>query len=290
MRTHLTLMVLSLALLALTGCAGGATESPGESHSDEEYAEAMATEHAEDEPVASGAATGEASGEVRTEEVVYASVDGHEVTGYLARPAGEEKAPGLIVIHEWWGLNDNIRTMAERFAAEGYAALAVDLYGGRVGETPEEAREIMQSLDEATAEANLRQAYDYLTTTVGASEVGTIGWCFGGGWSLRTALLLPEAIDATVIYYGRLVTDPERLEPLTMPILGIFGAEDQGIPVASVREFEGALEALGKDATIHVYEGAGHAFANPSGTRYVESAAEDAWAKTLEFFAQHLAG
>lgn len=119
-------------------------------------------------------------------------------------------------------------------------------------------------------------------------SIGVVGWCFGGGWSLQTALALGDGIDATVIYYGRLVTDPAELEPLTSPVLGIFGSLDQGIPVETVREFESALDSLGKEATIHVYEGADHAFANPSGTRYNAEAAEDAWEKTMAFFAQNL--
>jgi carboxymethylenebutenolidase len=144
--------------------------------------------------------------------------------------------------------------------------------------------------DSAPLEENLRQAHAYLEGTLGAPRVGTIGWCFGGGWSLATALLLPDKIDATVIYYGRLVTDPEKLRPLAMPILGHFGSLDQGIPVAGVRAFEKALKDLGKEVEIHVYEGADHAFANPSGGRYQAEAATDAWGKTVAFFARHLAG
>jgi carboxymethylenebutenolidase len=132
----------------------------------------------------------------------------------------------------------------------------------------------------------VKQAFAYLEGD--GQKVGTIGWCFGGGWSLGTALALPDQVDATVIYYGRLVTDAEALEPLQMPILGFFGAEDQGIPVDSVRAFEQALESLEKNATIHVYDGADHAFANPSGNNYQAEPADDAWGKTLAFFETHL--
>ena len=135
---------------------------------------------------------------------------------------------------------------------------------------------------------NLRQARAWLGEELGVDKVGVIGWCFGGGWSLQTALMLGDEIDATIIYYGRLVTEPEALEPLTSPVLGIFGAEDQGIPIDSVRAFEAALGDLGKPAAIHVYEGADHAFANPSGTRYNAEAAEDAWMKTVSFLAGNL--
>jgi carboxymethylenebutenolidase len=143
---------------------------------------------------------------------------------------------------------------------------------------------------EAQLEENLRQARAFLIDDLHATEIGVIGWCFGGGWSLRTALLLPDGIDATVIYYGRIVTDREELAALRSPVLGIFGAEDRGIPVEDVREFERVLHELEKPAKIHVYEGAAHAFANPSGTRYDPGAAEDAWNRTLAFLARHLKG
>ena len=125
---------------------------------------------------------------------------------------------------------------------------------------------------------------------MGATKIGSIGWCLGGGMSLRTALLHPQDLDAAVIYYGRVQTDREVLAPLEVPILGLFGAEDQGIPVATVRAFEATLKELGKDARIHIYEGANHAFANPTGNRYHAEAAGDAWARTLAFFAEHLRG
>jgi carboxymethylenebutenolidase len=140
----------------------------------------------------------------------------------------------------------------------------------------------------APAQANLRQAYDYLTGHEHAPRVGVIGWCFGGGWSLATALMLPDKIGATVIYYGHLTTDKAELAKLQMPILGFFGAQDQSIPVASVHAFEATLKSLGKPVEIHVYDGAGHAFANPSGTGYRPQAASDAWTRTVAFFAKVL--
>ena len=118
--------------------------------------------------------------------------------------------------------------------------------------------------------------------------MASIGWCFGGAWSLNTALAMPDTLDAAVIYYGHLVTDPERLETLQMPILGLFGAEDQGIPLDSVEAFSSALETLGKDATIVVYPGADHAFANPSGHNYQPEAAEAAWRETVSFLGRVL--
>jgi carboxymethylenebutenolidase len=269
-------LILLTTVGLITACGGG----------NNDYADRMATEHEGDRPVASGAASVEPTGEIEEQVVEYATVGGKPVAGFLARPAGAPQgAPAIIVIQEWWGLNDNIRSMARRLAGEGYVALAVDLYEGNVADTPERARELMMaSMEREDAlEDNLRQAYAYLDGELGSTRIGSIGWCFGGGWSLRTALLFPEDLDAAVIYYGRSITDRDRLASLQVPLLGIFGAEDQGIPLEGVREFESVLKDLGKDAEIHVYDGADHAFANPSGTRFNAEAAEDAWAKTLAF-------
>ncbi len=270
------LSLLSLCLLLPGITAAGQSEK--------EYTEAMAREHAGDSPVPAAAAGQQAAG------VTGGAVEYGDFTGYLARPDGKPRA-GLIVIHEWWGLNDNIREMTRRLAAQGYLALAVDLYGGRVASEPGQARELMSGTMQSPeqAMANLVAAYGWLTSDGGVTRVGSIGWCFGGAMSLRTALMLPERLDAAVIYYGRLVTDPDQLAPLRMPILGIFGGQDQGIPLESVRAFESALEDLGKDAEIVVYPDADHAFANPSGRRYDPEAAADAWNRTLDFLAEHLA-
>jgi carboxymethylenebutenolidase len=138
------------------------------------------------------------------------------------------------------------------------------------------------------AEANLRQAYEYLTGTAKAPKVGSIGWCLGGRWSLRTAMLLPKDIDATVIYYGSVNVPEADLAPLEMPILGLFGSKDPVIPLRTVTAFREAMARLGKNADVHIYEGAAHAFANPSGTTYEPAAAEDSWRRTTAFLARYL--
>jgi len=272
---------IRLAALALTlvWACGPATE--------DDFVERMAHEHRDDSPE-----TGAADREAPVSEgaaVTYARLGDLEISGYLARPA-EAGGSAVLVIHEWWGLNDNIRAMARWLADEGHLALAVDLYEGEVAEDRDSARMLATRARDQTerGEENMRQALAYLRDELGAEKIGVIGWCFGGGWSLATALNEPRGIDATVIYYGRLVTDEEELAPLSSPVLGIFGALDGGIPVATVRQFEAALDRLGKEASIHVYEGADHAFANPTGTRYEAEAAEDAWARTVAFFAEHL--
>jgi carboxymethylenebutenolidase len=271
------------AVVLVVGCG-----SPGPA---DDYADRMAREHEGDRPKPTAGASTEPARPVVARTVTYGKSGDDELTGYLARP--EQRTgplPGLIVIHEWWGLNDNIRAVTRRLAGEGYAALAVDLYGGDVAEDPEDAHRLMQAALQSPAapERNLQQAHEFLVERLKAPRVGTIGWCFGGGWSLNTALMLPDDIDATVIYYGRLETDPEKLEPLSAPILGIFGEQDQGIPVETVRTFEEVLRGLGKEVEIRIYEGADHAFANPSGTRYAPQAAEDAWAITGAFLKKHL--
>ena len=257
--------------------------------SNEEYVSRMEKEHATDEPVASPGSQVDPGVEIAAQEGAYARIDGKDIVGYVAHPEGKAPKAGLIVIHEWWGLNDNIRAMARRLAGAGYLALAVDLYEGEVAEDRDAASRLARGSGERTEQIldNLRQAILHLRNA-GVERIGVIGWCFGGGWSLRTALAFPDEVDATVIYYGHLTTDEKELDSLASPVLGIFGALDQGIPVESIREFEAALAALDKEAVIHLYEDADHAFANPSGTRYNEAAAEDAWAKTLTFFGRHL--
>lgn len=257
-----------------------------------DYSQQMMRSHQGDSPIPTGAIAQAPTVPVTTEQVTYATIDGKPVMGYLARPANASAGlPALIVIHEWWGLNDNIEMMTQRLAGEGYTALAVDLYNGERADTPEQARALTQAVAQnpQQAEANLQQAYQYLETEQQAPKIASIGWCFGGSWSLNSALLFPTQLDAAVIYYGgQLVTDTERLSALEMPILGIFGALDQNPPVETVKQFESALKSVGKAPEIYIYEGANHAFANPSGTRYNPEAAEDAWNKTVAFLAQHL--
>lgn len=269
----------------------GAEQEEGAEKKEDGITDRMAEEHEGETPDATGAVSMEPSQPVETEEVDYAEIGGESVTGYFARPKeAEGELPGLIVIQEWWGLNDNIRKMTERLAGEGYAALAVDLYEGEVAETSQKARKFMQEAmnNKERVKKNLRQAYEHLDEEVGAPKIGVIGWCFGGGWSLRTALMYPKELDAAVIYYGELVTEKSKLKPLEVPLAGFFGSEDNAISPDKVKKFEKALGDLDKEASIHIYDGAQHAFANPSGERYDEEAAKDAWKKTVSFLEKHL--
>jgi carboxymethylenebutenolidase len=285
--------VLALLLALVLGPACAHAQGKPKDDTEKTDLERMAQEHQHDKPAATEAATLPPAREVTAQEVTYGEVGGKALHGFLARPKDAKgPLPGLIVFHEWWGLNDNIRQMTKRLAGEGYAALAVDLYGGAVADNPDKAKELMTASlgNKPALEEEVRKAYEYLETKEKAPKIGVIGWCFGGGWSLNTALLLPDKIDATVIYYGHLETDRDKLAKLRMPIAGFFGAEDQGIPVASVREFEKTLKELGKSVEIQVYDGAGHAFANPSGTAYRPEAARDAWQRTTKFLARYLQG
>jgi carboxymethylenebutenolidase len=289
-------VMLAIQLFVLFGVAAcGRTETSTDAEEQAaavENVEAMAREHADDTAEPSEASQVEPQREVTAERLAYAEVDDELVYGHFAFPSDMiEPLPAVIMIHEWWGLNDNIRAMAERLAAEGNIVLAVDLFGGQAATSPEMARQLMMRAVENrdSVSSNIEQAYAFVSNTAGAPRVASLGWCFGGGWSLNTAMLFPGDLDAAVIYYGQVTDEEDRLSPLEVPILGLFGAEDRGIKVESVRRFEETLERLNKDYEIHIYEGAGHAFANPSGTNFNAEYAEDAWNRTLEFLRARLA-
>lgn len=213
-------------------------------------------------------------------------------TGYLAYPENASALPSVVMIHEWWGLNQNIKNEAEKLANEGYVVLAVDLYKGEVATESEKARELSTAVrnNPQSAVDNLQGAVAYLSTlpNVNSSRIASLGWCFGGGWSLQLALNTEQPLAATVIYYGNLVTDSQTLSNITWPVLGIFGATDQSIPIEIVKQFESALNANDITNEIYIYEGVGHAFANPSGDNYAATEAEDASKKTLEFLKEHV--
>lgn len=282
-------ILLSLAAVAvLAGCGGPSEPEPSAVPA---AVQATAAEHAHDAPEPSPAVEPAPRTPVLSRDVAYGEAERSNLEGFLAMPAdAAEPLPGLIVIHEWWGLNDNIKAMTRRLAGEGYVALAVDLYGGGVAATPEEAQALMAGVvnDPDKARANLRQAYEYLEKYAFAPRIASIGWCLGGGWSLETARLFPDQLDAMVMYYGQFVNDADVLRPLQMPVLGLFGGRDDSIPTADVIAFRNKLNELGKNAKILIYRDADHAFANPSGGNYDAEAAEEAWQETVTFLAAHL--
>jgi carboxymethylenebutenolidase len=227
-------------------------------------------------------------------------------TGYLVYPElanntqqqqqqqqQQEPMPAVIMIHEWWGLNEHIKNQADILAKEGYVVLAVDLYRGEVAADSNRAMELTSSVRNNSASAidNLQSAVNYVKSLemVDGSRIASLGWCFGGDWSLQLALNSSEnPLAATIVYYGRPVTDTTSLSSISWPILGIFGDQDQAIPVESVKQFTSALNASGVTNEIYLYEGVGHAFANPSGDNYAPKETADAWQKTIGFLRTYL--
>lgn len=234
-----------------------------------------------------GNTPGESAETVSTETVQY-----HDGTmGFIAKPVGDGPFPAVILIHEWWGLNDNIKDLAQDFADEGYVALAVDLYDGAVAETPEAAGALAGVVRENTdtAFANLSDATAFLQALpyVDSSQMASVGWCFGGQWSYNMAVN-DMGMDASVMYYGRFSLEDD-LSMMKAQILGHFGEEDRSIAVDDVRQFEAKLETLGGDHAVFIYPNAGHAFANEDNEEaYNEEAAQLAWERTLEFLAREV--
>ncbi len=221
--------------------------------------------------------------------VSYKSGD-ETVNGVLYMPQGKGPFPAIVVIHEWWGLNDWVKEQASKLADQGYVALAIDLYRGKVATTPEEAHEIMRGVPSDRANRDLLAASSYLRAqkNVDPARVGAIGWCMGGGYALDLAVADPK-LKAVVINYGRLATDESTLQKIDAAVLGIFGAQDRGIPPTDVREFQRRLIALGKTVEIRIFPDAGHAFENPNNQQgYRPQDAAQAWELTTNFLAKYL--
>jgi carboxymethylenebutenolidase len=210
--------------------------------------------------------------------------------GFLAEPNEPGVYPGIVMIHEWWGLNDNIKNMAKLLAHEGFVVLAVDVYNGEIATTSQEAMPLAMAARENTTEtiANLSAAKEFLAQLDQTKEqkIGSMGWCFGGQQSLN--LSLNAEIDATVIYYGNVIDDQTELQKINGPVLGIFAADDTGISVDSVNNFTTALTQLSIPNEVTIYPNVGHAFANPSGRRYAPIETKDAWNKTITFLNENL--
>lgn len=223
-------------------------------------------------------------------ETVYGTQSGKQLKGYLALPADVQDAPALILIHEWWGLNDNMKDMAERFAKEGYVALAVDLYGESTTDQAR-AQQLAGSVQANMPAAfdNLEQAVEFLKNRddVDDDRIASVGWCFGGGWSYQMAKN-DLGVAASVMYYGRFSAHDD-LSHMKADIIGHFGEEDASIKVDDVREFQATLKTQGGDHEVYIYPNAGHAFANEDNVEaYNEEASELAWTRTMAFLEEHL--
>jgi carboxymethylenebutenolidase len=229
------------------------------------------------------------AGAPKTETVSYKSGD-DTVSAYLALPDGAGKHPAVIVIHEWWGLNDWVKDQAQKYAAQGYVALAVDLYRGKVATNQDEAHILMRGLPDDRGIRDLEAAFAYLSSRpdVNAGKIGSIGWCMGGSWSIKLAVDQPK-LAACVVNYGWLPSEPALVAKIKAPVQGNFGAEDQGIPPKDVKAFETAMKTDGKIADIKIYDGAGHAFQNPNNKQgYRPDATADASQRISAFFQKYL--
>ena len=221
--------------------------------------------------------------------VSYKSGD-DTVQALLYTPPGKGPFPAIIVIHEYWGLNDWVKEQASKLSDQGYEALAIDLYRGKVASTPDMAHELMRGVPEDRAKRDLHAAFEFLQSqaNVKKSRIGAIGWCMGGGYALDVALQEPT-LAADVINYGHLATDPAALQKINAPILGLFGGQDRGITPDDVHKFEAAVKQAGKVIDVKIYDDAGHAFENPNNkTGYRADDAADAWKRTVSFLAENL--
>lgn len=233
-------------------------------------------------PTATGAA-------VESELIEYA-VEGGVAPGFVARPSGGGPFPGVVVIQEWWGLDEHIKDVTRRVAMEGFVALAPDLYRGEVAREPSDARRLAMALVREQALADIQGAADYLASlpTVAPKQIGVMGFCMGGALAMQMAYKGRE-IGASVVFYGGGVqlTDDE-LRAISAPILGLYGEADGGIPVELVREWGTKLAAFGKTGEMVIYPDAPHAFFNDTRDSYRAEAAADAWRRTISWFRTHL--
>jgi carboxymethylenebutenolidase len=216
--------------------------------------------------------------------------NGGTATGYLATPESG-KGPGVVVLQEWWGVDDNVKGLVDRFAADGFVALAPDLYHGETTEQPDEAQQKMMAMNMDEAEKEMRGAVDHVASheAFDGSGVGAVGFCLGGGLAVWAATANPK-VDAVVTYYYVMPHGKPDFSKVDAPVLGHFGTNDDFISVDDAKGLEQELKDAGADAKFEFYEGAGHAFANDHdrlGT-YNEEHARSAWQKTVDFLKRHL--
>jgi carboxymethylenebutenolidase len=213
-----------------------------------------------------------------------------KVSALLYLPSGNGPHPAIVVIHEWWGLNDWIKEQAGNLAKQGYVALAVDLYRGRVATDADMAHELMRGLPQDRGVRDLVSAVQFLSQRkdVDVSRIGAVGWCMGGGYAAQLAVAAPN-LRAVAINYGSLPTDKAALDKIHASVLGNFGGLDRGITPADVNDFAASMKSLGKPVDVKIYPDAGHAFENPNNTQgYKAEDAKDAQQRMQQFFAKTL--
>jgi carboxymethylenebutenolidase len=216
--------------------------------------------------------------------------NGHTCQGYFATPASGQ-GPAVVVIQEWWGLVHHIETLVDRFAAQGFVAIAPDLFHGQTTKSPDEAGKLLMELDVERAQKEIAGAGSYLLSRPECSSksFGVIGFCMGGALAQYEATKDPN-VGAAVSFYGGFKKVPCDWSQLRAPILLIYGENDKGVPAEQGRALAEQIEALGKSVELHVYPGADHAFFNDDRPEvYNPQAAEDAWRRTLAFLRAHVA-
>jgi carboxymethylenebutenolidase len=277
--TAVFVLLLAAACAKPAGDRADGSRSPGSTPS---------TGMAQDSTPVPDSALTEAGAALKGSVVPLATPKG-EVRSYQVQPSGPGPFPGVVLVQEWWGLNHQIETVADRLAALGYAVIVPDLYHGHVANDAEKAHELSRGLTDESALNDLGAAVTNLrnSPTVGGRPVGIMGFCMGGRLSLLTALSGPP-LNACVVFYGPPITDAALLQKLPCPLLASFGAEDEGIPPEAVKGFEEALKKAGKSVDIKIYENAGHAFMNDTRPSYRPEAAKDAWERVENFLAANL--
>jgi carboxymethylenebutenolidase len=222
-----------------------------------------------------------------TGRMIEFPANGTTTQGYLSLPAAG-KGPGILVIQEWWGLVNHIKNVCDRFAAEGFSALAPDLYHGQTTSEPDAAEKLFMALNIAQAEKDLKGATRHLTSHSSTAKLGAVGFCMGGQLALFAATLNPS-IGATVNFYGIHPNVKPDYTKLAGPVLGLYAEKDGFVTPQVAKDVDRAIKDAGKSSEIHIYPGVDHAFFNDENAgAYDKTAAEDAWRRTLAFFRQHL--
>ena len=278
---------LLLAGVLLTGACDKGSDSASTAT---DHATAGSASAAAEQPSATAPAD-VAQRDVVSDRLPYGEVGDELVYGYFVFPSDMlEPLPAVIVIHEWWGLTDDVRAMSDRLASEGFIVLAVDLFGGETSDTPGLARNLMAAVieDPDTAAENIASAVDFVQSTAGAPRIGMLGYGLGGGLVLDSAISYGDDLDAAVLYYGHVQSDQGKLLPISAPLLGLFGAGDRAVSTESVEKFRDAMQKLRKNFEVIIYPGAGTDFASPQSNNYDAALVEKAWQKSLEFLRLHL--
>ncbi len=213
---------------------------------------------------------------------------GLEIAGYLSEPDDEEAKAGLIVIQEWWGLTEDIKEIADRYAVEGYICFAPDLYHGQAATEPDEARKLAMAMERDVASQEIDTAIAWMKAEQGLAKVGCVGYCMGGGLTLATAIRPTSNVDAVHVYYGGGMPPAEQIATIKVPVLGSYGGADEGIPADQVDMLRATLKESGVPNDIKLYPGAEHSFFNDTRPAYNEDAAMNSWMKSVEWFEQYL--